>query len=142
MKSRTDGQVRGPGAHDPGPLLAGRDPWTVRRWIVAWCEDGDQFALAGPLDFAVGLGNALFRMREPDGPDGEFQGGVQVALWPGTVGTPAGIYEMARETLQRWLRSEVEYSGWSVRLDRAGFDLPDLFELLELSERTKSRRAS
>lgn len=135
-KSHTDNRGEGAsGPFGPGVLLADRDPQTVRRWIAAWSVDGDQLALAGPAWFAVDFGNALYRLRASGEVDAVF-------LWPSVPGTPVGVYVAARETLRRWQRNEGDLAGWSMILARADFDMPDLFALVELSERSKSRRAA
>ena len=126
-------------------LVGDRDPQSIRRWIVEWIADGDQFGLAGPLDFATDLGNALFELRGSMKPEAVF-------LWPcvrGHIGngfksTPVQVYVTARETLRRFQFNEVEHEGWARALREVGFELPSVVGdpgkrgLLELSERAKA----
>ena len=114
-------------------LIGNRDPFSIRRWIVEWTTDGDVFALAGPLDFVIELGNALFGLRGDDKVDAVF-------LWPCVSGTPVGAYTVARETLRAFFHDDAAHAGWAMILRSAGYELPDGIELLELSERYKHRK--
>ena len=122
-------------------LLGSRDPQTIRRWIVEWSVDGDCYALAGPLEFAMDLGNALFEVDGPEKVDGVFlYPCVRGSIENGFNGTPIGAYVAARETLRMFTRDPYQHEVWEQALRRVGFDLPDTFALAELSERTKAKK--
>lgn len=106
-----------------------RDPHTVRSWLVNWVYESRAYALKGDFDFAADMAAAL-KEAERDGLVRD------VELIPCAKATPALLYKRAYQ-FRMDLKSNDVWRFWDNLLDEYGYELPDVFQLMRLSNAKK-----